>query len=398
MPNLTSVKWFDNDQTGAPVKNGTAGSLIALLDACLVNGFNVRTINTLSVSSGVGTGVVSIGHGYRVDDIILISGCSIAALNGEWRINSVTTTNFTFDATGVSDGSAGTPGQAKIAPLGWVKELSGTNKAVYKRSDPSATVMRLRVDDSAAQYALIRGYESMTDVDNGSGLFPTDGIIAGGYRVWRSDFANSSARKWALFGNSKIFYVYHLIGDSPWDTATVAHPAYFQFGDIKSNKAGDAYNCLISGIQSVTTSLNNTAYGYNQRGPHYRDKTSDGQCLCRSYTQVGSAMVAASVSLYSALTVSGYGYGTHPPYPDPVTGGFMCTPINCTEESGNGDETSPVRGWYPGLLSILNQRPFVHGDIITGIPALGGRRAKAFTTPGTGSIIGLMLVDIDGPW
>lgn len=39
----TSVKFYREDFPGAPVLNGVAGSLIALLDACLCTGFGLRS-------------------------------------------------------------------------------------------------------------------------------------------------------------------------------------------------------------------------------------------------------------------------------------------------------------------------------------------------------------------
>lgn len=40
----TEVFLLRSTDTGAPTLNGTAGSLIALLDACLVNGYNSKTV------------------------------------------------------------------------------------------------------------------------------------------------------------------------------------------------------------------------------------------------------------------------------------------------------------------------------------------------------------------
>ena len=50
-----SVKWFTSDMRGAPVVSGTAGTLIAMLDACLVTGFGVVTATSVTVSGGVAT-------------------------------------------------------------------------------------------------------------------------------------------------------------------------------------------------------------------------------------------------------------------------------------------------------------------------------------------------------
>ena len=38
-----AVKWFSSDMRGAPTINGTVGSLIPALDACLLTGFGAVT-------------------------------------------------------------------------------------------------------------------------------------------------------------------------------------------------------------------------------------------------------------------------------------------------------------------------------------------------------------------
>ncbi|EPD32955.1 hypothetical protein HMPREF9701_06413, partial [Delftia acidovorans CCUG 274B] len=49
----TSVKHFLSSMTGAPVLSGTVGSMIALLDALLVTGFDTKTLTSLTVVGGV---------------------------------------------------------------------------------------------------------------------------------------------------------------------------------------------------------------------------------------------------------------------------------------------------------------------------------------------------------
>ena len=40
----TSVKHFHSGRVGAPVLTGAEGSMIALLDACVVNGFGLKSV------------------------------------------------------------------------------------------------------------------------------------------------------------------------------------------------------------------------------------------------------------------------------------------------------------------------------------------------------------------
>ena len=124
----TSVKFFSYLHSGAPTLNGVAGSLIDVLDACLVNGFGAVTVSTLSVASEVATVTVSTGHdlemvGVNTGPVISVSGATPASLNDEWRIDTVpSATQFTFRCPGRSDGSATGTISVKRAPAGWEKD------------------------------------------------------------------------------------------------------------------------------------------------------------------------------------------------------------------------------------------------------------------------------------
>ena len=48
---MTTVKHFHSAMSGAPVLNGTAGSLIAVLDACLQDGFGLKAASGITVAS-----------------------------------------------------------------------------------------------------------------------------------------------------------------------------------------------------------------------------------------------------------------------------------------------------------------------------------------------------------
>ena len=54
---------FDSSETGAPVLNNVPGSLIGVIDAVAITGFNNRAITSLVVAAGVATATCA-GHGY----------------------------------------------------------------------------------------------------------------------------------------------------------------------------------------------------------------------------------------------------------------------------------------------------------------------------------------------
>ncbi|MGD7493757.1 hypothetical protein ACQCQQ_26630, partial [Ralstonia pseudosolanacearum] len=110
-----TIKYFQSNQTGAPQLSGQRGTLIAVLNACLGNGFNLRTLTAITREGTAATGTADAGHGFREDDIVLIAGANEAAYNGEHRIRNVTTNTFQFEVA--ADAAARATGilTAKIA-------------------------------------------------------------------------------------------------------------------------------------------------------------------------------------------------------------------------------------------------------------------------------------------
>ena len=191
----TTVKYYHSAMSGVATLNGTAGSLISVLDACLVTGFNLKTADSLVVAGGIATLTISAGIGaFEVDAVALVAGATPSGLNGEKRVLSVTTNTITFAATGISDQTATGTITAKLAPAGWEKVYSGTNLAAYRSSDVSGTRMYMRVDDTGTTNARVVGYESMTDVNTGVMPFPTSLQQSGGYYWPKASAANGTAR------------------------------------------------------------------------------------------------------------------------------------------------------------------------------------------------------------
>lgn len=375
------VKWFDSTMGGAPVLSGTAGAMIALLDACLVNGFNVLTPTSITVSGGIATVVYSTTHGYLQHQVIAVSGATPAELNGEKRVLSVVDINtLTFDATGIADATATGTISTKAAPLGWEKVFSGTNKAVYRSTDVTSTRLDLRVDDTGTKNALARGYEAMTDVDTGTGPFPTAAQMTDGWYWRKSNTANSAARRWRLFGDAFLFHLF-----PRWDSDTSYGAAWYRFGDAITFKAGDAYHCIIGGHNKASPSYTGhfpsmaECYSYN-----------DKYHFARSHTQTGEAKPGRECG---SRACDNFGY-LGAVYPSAVDNGLhLHYPVLLTE----GDNISEKRGILPGVLQPIQNAPLTDGAIVTDLPDLPGlvvmlvcidySRAEA-----------RIAIDITGPW
>lgn len=270
----TSVKWFNSEMADAPVLSGQIGKLIELLDACLINGFSPRTPDSIFVSGGVATVSIGSGNPYEKHAVITIGGASVSALNAEWRIATSSSSSFTFLCPGVPDGAA-TGASTKRAGGGWVKPFAGTSKAVYQSQAPSSTQLFLRVDDGNPQFAAVRGYEQMFDIDSGAGPFPTTEQYSASVFRWRkSNISSPVARPWRVFTNGKFVWV--LLSHTGEKGAT-AH----MFGDVHSIWPGDSYCCVIAAFTTADPLHNGTA--------HPATQSTAGRVFARNRSQTGAA-------------------------------------------------------------------------------------------------------------
>jgi len=244
------MKFYHSAMGGAPSMTGTVGATIGVLDACLKDGFGLKSVTSLVVSGGVATATVGTGHPGVVNGPVLIAGSSISALNGDQVVTSATSTTVSW-ATAAADGTATGTITLKASPLGWTKPFSGTNLAAYKPSSVAATGCYLRVDDTAAQVTRVVGYETMTDIATGANPFPTAAQFSGGLYWPKSNTADSAARPWFLVGDDRIFYLYVAPNNS-----LSGQGVMYGFGDFLSNKSGDAWNCAIFGAESANVNFN----------------------------------------------------------------------------------------------------------------------------------------------
>jgi hypothetical protein len=384
------IFYFDSSDTGAPTLNNAAGSLIGVLDACLINGFNLKTI-TINVSAGVATATCN-GHGFSAvtGKLVLIDGATPAALNGLKQVATVPDANtFTFAAAGVPDGAATGSITAKRAPIGWTKAFTGTNKAAYKSSDVAATGRLLRVEDTntapaSANDARLVMYEAMTDIDTGTGPAPTAAQLANGV-YWGKGSNDATAKNWVIVGDGRFFYFF-----GP-NTSTGLHA--YAFGDIISYRASDAYGCVLFGAPSAVGA---TSSGVTQLGAgNYNlgnSPAGSSAYLSRNNTQVGSAVLAGVVG----AGTSGSAWATSgPAWPSPVDNGVVLhRPIYIAED--NSAFNYPVRGEVPGMLQFLATRPYLHREVLTNIE--GYARHVLVIEHRNSSAIGRIPLDITGPW
>jgi hypothetical protein len=273
-----------------------------------------------------------------------------------------------------------------VTTMGWVKEYSGTNLAVYRASSGiGGNRFYLRVDDTGGQNARIRCYESMSAVSTGTAPVPTDAQVNGGLYAYKSGTADTTARAWTFVSNGKMFYLFWNYSQSvgTWTSGG----RFIAFGDFKSYKSGDAYNTFIMADAAASATSNLTCSGVI--GTITTSIT--GHYLVRSYTQIGASIAANkySDSVRGVATTSdaiGSGGIT---YPSPIEGGLIMAPIWVGEQSAAG-----ARGQLPGIWNPCHARPLGHGDTFSGVAGLSGRSFEAIHVTGSSQV----LIETSDTW
>lgn len=391
----TSVKHFRSDMVGAPTLSGAVGTLIAVLDACLINGFDVKSATSLVVVSGVATLSFSGSHSATVDSVVLVSGVTgaLTDLNGEQKVTVVGSGVVKF-ATAAADGTASGTISFKMAPAGyWTKPFSGTNLAVYKSTDPAGTGMYLRIDDTTTGSCRVVGYESMTDVDTGLGAFPTPAQFSGGGYWGKSAQTSSSAVVWELFADSRKFITHVAVGSHT--NATYIGGLTRGFGDdLQFRPGGDPYACSLS--YSTASSVIGQTDGIYDIG------TAVTQAMPRGYSGLGSCLLHMLQNYIGATNQMSGMDATLGTFPSPIDGGlrlskrYFCTASN-----------QPPRSELPGYYYVphsLAFDAFKLKNVVVGTGPLTGRKLMALSpSASAGSVptsanTGVSFVDITGPW
>lgn len=384
-----TVKYFHSDLAGAPVLNGTAGSMIGLLDACLVNGFGTGTVDSVVIAGGVATVTRGAGHPFEADMVSEIAGATVSggSINGQQKVLSVAGNTYTFSAAGIPDQTATGTITHKVAALGFTKPYSGTNLAAYRSSDVTGTQFYLRVDDTAALNARVRAHETMTSISDDTLRFPTEAQSAGGNWWPKSNSADSTPRRWVLFGNGKIFYLaINWQSNSQTNMSLVA-----AFGDLIPAGGSDSYRCIVQGFNSSGY----TTPGQNSGEFDYIAATTTTTVMPRPYTGIGSPIPCARSHPTFLVQASGYRSGdtstNHIPYPNPSDGGLYVTPYFVAQGTDR-----VLRGRAPGYYAIpqnVGGSVFAHREKVSAISGLSGRKVMILNTGQ-----GCFSFDITGPW
>lgn len=309
--------FFHSGMTGAPTNTNAAGSTLGIIRACLVEGFNVLTPSSASVTSEVMTITYSSAHGYENLVWIRLDGAAGGSIVKRATVTSSTT--LTIEAPGFADGAVAGTLSTRVAPADWEEVFTGTLKAVFrsKVEGPGSTRFFYRVSDSGTgnPYRLVRGFESMTDVDTGIGPFPTvtqetgDGVSL--------TMSRGSAGQWVVVCDARTFY---FCPRYEWSVGSF-FGSVLRFGDEAAMSAADVFCAGVGGGEGQLTDA----------GQYYRPRNPENT----------GTSVASGGGIFPIASLH--------EYPSTVDGGMLFFRPVLLRTLGAG---TPFRGVARGALSV----------------------------------------------
>jgi hypothetical protein len=395
------VQVFMSTQQGAPSVNGVAGSLITMLDAVLVNGYGQVNVSTITRSGVTATVTTATAHGLATGDVALIGGATQGDYNGSFVVTVTNATSFTYVVANSPTTPATGTITARRAPAGFAKTFSGANKAVYRAIDTSSRRHFFRfVDDGTtgggAREARLWGYETMTDVDTGTGIYPTAGQLANGFFCQKSGTADSTAKNWVVISDGKTVYCFMYI-DSNVSGGDITAPGNnmnaFGFGDAVEFRTGDTFLSWVGG-NPQTNNFSSTQYSslFAAQSSITNSNPSTTVATVISARDFTGVAGARAMGLFGTALSAGMGSTVNINYPHQIDNGFYMVPVVLTQGS-----PALIRGRMPGYFEPLHSNCFPNTQIIENIIGYTGRRFMMLWGKNSSSV-GAVVVDITGPW
>lgn len=292
----TNIKFFVHTNIGAPQLSNESGKLISVLDACLVNGFGLQSVSSLTTSGTTATVVFPSAHNFMRFQVIRISGANQSEFNGEHCITSIP------DANSVSFELARPPSTSiatglitcDLAPLGWKSPFSAAGRRAYRNNIPGAPFLRVidEVDPvwptTYSKYAKVGICEDMTDINTIIGhqapFDPTKpdknwiveaigSEIYGGWAKWHyatnqpENNANAMSsqtpangdRSWTLVGDGETFFIFNRTTTGTTNETPIAHG----FGSLKNVSKTAADSTFLAACDGYVKHSSTIAVGFS---------------------------------------------------------------------------------------------------------------------------------------
>ncbi|MCR1803934.1 hypothetical protein NTC87_01800 [Stenotrophomonas geniculata] len=333
---------YSSNDPGAPVLNGQAGTLIALLHAVLVTGYGSG--ETAKPPAGWTRPYASAGvHVYR---------------------NS---------------------------------PESGSGAYLRVCDDASAPML------NTGRLAQAFAYSSMSSIDLGENQTPPEALQVRGSLIAKSPVQTSAARPWMVIATEIGFYLFtswhiyasgmgaYFFGDIVSSVSGDPFP-FAVFGSTGITSFNGAYNdyvCSLFYCQTLDSSLATSPVG---------GIMVPGGYVMRSYSGGLGASGRLETTGINGLIAGprSYGSGAYMVGPDPAHGGYNY--IDAVVREG----AFAIRGKLPGVLVPLHARPHAAGSIVPFVDGIGLGQWLAVNynvaAPNTPDRDGQVLFRLDAPW
>ena len=318
---------YSSADASHPVLNGTSGSLLALLNACLVTGYGSKP--------GAGwtkTGSIDSANGVSISDN---NNCGIF-------VQPTGSQATLFLADNASSAGAGATRNARATGFEYVTQFTSSVPAIITGSNQFPTYAQVSVGN---------------------------GVVA----VRKSLTADATERQWIVFADSSSMYYFAVTGDS-------ISGVYrgFAFGDIFSLVVGsnDISKCIIIGVPLESQA----DWGNNDRLDRLDDVSTaiPGHFMKRSFGGFGGSITCgkhgdgAKGSTTHLLGLTQYVNG--------ADNGMYISPVWVHE-----DVNSCIRGRMRGFWHLCHPvASFSDGQVLTGTDDFAGKTFQVVGLGGNG--------------
>lgn len=393
------VKWFQSSMPGCPdLVYEQVGSLLEVLKAVLVDGFNETPVDALTYDPEASEGIIEIsagGHGFMVNQIIEVAGASPAEYNGQWRATKVTNSfiHFVMDVVPSANGTGTIT--VKTPGAGWTMPYVSADgfRAVFKPDDTVGAPCYLYIDNTdytlsswtystSTSYpsAFARGYHHVSGIDDRYSEF------GAGLLQWYkySVDPDNLVRDYHVFADNRTFYLCHK------DENPEAHPGYrhqivWGFGALDSPRQPRHPDYFLATIVNGDETLS-VAYGGHLFGRNtYQDCHNTLRCSS------ASGPVSSDAELNPVLLIDN---SSDKPIPfSPLSGDIVIIPqIPAVVDN---PKSFPV-GNFPGVSYVATDVEIPDKTTMT----LEGRLSMVHTSMAIDylSETQTLIFDLDGPW
>lgn len=413
MVNSKTIKFYTSTNLNAPQLLNSSGSLLTLLDSCLVNGLSLPPVASLTAAGLKATITFTVAHNLMKHQIVSVSGANQPEFNGDFKISSIVSDLIVeYSISAIPSNSVVTSAvTCTLTPLNFEKTFSkatplGGGRAAFRSKDislsnrPFLRIIDERVssyNNTYAKYAKVGIVENMTDIDTMSGvqapylssaasrnwtLTGSGATVKNGWAKWYyytygenysdatdlSTFDNVSG-PWFIIGNGSSFYLLTTVSNDIYlPTEDQKRSFFYGFGSFETIADDDLFThfLLATNIWESAESISYRAESYTSSvvvGSSDSSYIAPGRSvfLQRGYKKSAHAIATCSkVSLNYSSTVSG-GLDQYTADPSTIGGVVLQTPL--IFELTSTSKFLP-RGFLPIVKTIPHQALFLDLQII----------------------------------